>query len=54
VGQLDGVWELLSDWIFWGNFWRRGTHVNTPKIGSRAAGKCFGGILENHADLRRE
>jgi hypothetical protein len=35
-------------------FQRRGTHVSTPKIGSRGALLCFGGILGNHADLRRD
>jgi hypothetical protein len=33
---------------------RRGTHVNTPEIGSRDGGKCFGGILEFYAELPRE
>jgi hypothetical protein len=28
--------------------------VSTPKIGSRAGLFCFGGILGNHAVLRRE
>jgi hypothetical protein len=28
--------------------------VNTPKIGSRDGGICFGGILGFHAELRRE
>jgi hypothetical protein len=28
--------------------------VNTPKIGSRVGGNCFGGILRFHAELRRE
>jgi hypothetical protein len=35
-------------------FQRRGAHVSTPKNGSRGALLCFGGILGNHADLRRE
>jgi hypothetical protein len=39
---------------FWGNFSRRGTHVSVPKIGSRGACFCFGGILGVYADLRRE
>jgi hypothetical protein len=30
---------------FWrGQVQRRGTHVNTPKIGSRDGQLCFGGI----------
>jgi hypothetical protein len=33
---------------------RRGAHVSVPKIGSRAALLCFGGIWGVHADLRRE
>jgi hypothetical protein len=41
-------------WFFWGNFWRRGVHVNTPKLGSRGAGKCLGEFRGVYADLRRE
>jgi hypothetical protein len=33
---------------------RRGAHVSVPKIGSRAALFCFGGILGSYADLRRD
>jgi hypothetical protein len=33
---------------------RRGTHVNSPEIGSRGDAFCIGGIYEIHADLRRE
>jgi hypothetical protein len=40
--------------VIWGNFSRRGTHVNTPKIGSRVGEIVFGGISEIYADLRRE
>jgi hypothetical protein len=40
--------------IFGEEFQRRGAHVSTPEIGSRGALLCFGGILGNHADLRRE
>jgi hypothetical protein len=40
------------------NFWevvqRRGAHVNPLKIGSRDGELRFGGILRNHAVLRRE
>jgi hypothetical protein len=39
---------------FWRNFSRRGTHVNTLKLGSRGDKKCFGGIQRFYADLRRE
>jgi hypothetical protein len=53
-GRLDGNWIGFLFGIFWGNFWRRGTHVNTPKIGSRGEGKCLGEFLEFHADLRRK
>jgi hypothetical protein len=54
LGQLEEFWELLSDWIFWGKIQRRGTHVNSPKIGSRGEEKCFGGIQRFYAELRRE
>jgi hypothetical protein len=37
-----------------GEFQRRGADVSVPKIGSRDGVLCFGGILEFHADLRRE
>jgi hypothetical protein len=40
--------------VIWGNFSRRGTHVNIPEIGSRAGEIVFGGISEIYADLRRE
>jgi hypothetical protein len=54
MGQLAeigiGFWEL----DFWGNLSRRGTHVNTPKIGSRGAEKCLGEFYGVYADLRRE
>jgi hypothetical protein len=30
--------------FFWRKLQRRGTHVNTLKIGSRGAEKCIGGI----------
>jgi hypothetical protein len=44
----------LSDWNFWGNLSRRGTHVSTLKNGSRGGKKCFGGISGFYAVLRRE
>jgi hypothetical protein len=37
-----------------GRVQRRGTHVNTPKIGSRVGVYCFGGILRIYAVLRRD
>jgi hypothetical protein len=51
---LDGIRKVLDDWDFWGNFWRRGVHVNTPKIGSRGGRNCLGEFLEIYAVLRRE
>jgi hypothetical protein len=55
--EMAGI-ERNSDWFLvfwiWRNFWRRGTHVNIPEIGSRGAGNCSGGILDFYADLRRE
>jgi hypothetical protein len=52
------IWRKVGiefgDWIFWRNFWRRGTHVNIPKIGSRGEGKCLGEFWGVYADLRRE
>jgi hypothetical protein len=41
-------------WVFWRNLWRRGVHVNTPKLGSRGEGKCLGEFYGVYADLRRE
>jgi hypothetical protein len=40
--------------IFGESLQRRGTHVSTPKNGSRGDGNCFGGILGFCAELRRE
>jgi hypothetical protein len=37
-----------------GRVQRRGTHVNTPEIGSRGEEIVFGGIWGIHADLRRD
>jgi hypothetical protein len=54
MGHLDGVWNFLSELIFWRNFWRRGTHVNTPKNGSRGDKKCLGEFWGVYAELRRE
>jgi hypothetical protein len=44
----------LGDLGFFEAGQRRGTHVSVPKIGSRAALLCFGGILGFYAVLRRE
>jgi hypothetical protein len=51
---LGEIWKEFGFGIFGEEFQRRGVHVSTPKIGSRGALLCFGGILGNHADLRRE
>jgi hypothetical protein len=54
---LAGIGKDLTDFLgfeVWGKVQRRGVHVNTPKIGSRVGGNCFGGILRFHAELRRE
>jgi hypothetical protein len=54
---LRGLNESWKDfWVFgfWAGLQRRGAHVKTPKIGSRGAIFCFGGILGFYADLRRE
>jgi hypothetical protein len=51
---MDKFWNDFGDWFFWGAGQRRGTHVSTPKIGSRVGVYCFGGILWFYADLRRE
>jgi hypothetical protein len=52
--SIGGILNRFWVWKFWGNFSRRGTHVNIPDLGSRGARNCFGGILGVHADLRRE
>jgi hypothetical protein len=54
MGQMDNSWKIFGIGIFWGQVQRRGTHVNTPKIGSRDGEKCFGGIQRFYAELRRE
>jgi hypothetical protein len=54
LGSIEGIWKLFWSFGFWGKVRRRGTDVNTPKIGSRGGKCCFGGILRFHADLRRE
>jgi hypothetical protein len=51
---LAGNWINFGFGIFWRQVQRRGTHVNTPKKGSRGDAFCFGGILGFHAELRRE
>jgi hypothetical protein len=50
-GQLVGVGRDFWAWIFGGQVQRRGTHVNTPKIGSRVGVFCFGGIYRFYAEL---
>jgi hypothetical protein len=52
--STGGIWIGFGVWNFWGNFWRRGTHVNTPEIGSRGGGKCLGEFWGVYAVLRRE
>jgi hypothetical protein len=47
-------WNGFGFWNFWGNFWRRGAHVNTPKIGSRGEENCLGEFWGVYAVLRRE
>jgi hypothetical protein len=49
-----GFGNFLGFGFFEGQVQRRGVHVNTPKIGSRVGGNCFGGILGFYAVLRRE
>jgi hypothetical protein len=51
---LAGFLKEFGFGIFGGRVQRRGAHVSTPKIGSRAGGIVFGGISEFHAVLRRE
>jgi hypothetical protein len=51
---LNGIWELFEDLGFFGVGQRRGARVNIPEIGSRDGVLCFGGILGNHAVLRRD
>jgi hypothetical protein len=54
LGELKGSWIGVLRIRFLGRVQRRGTHVNTPKIGSRDGVFCFGGILGFCAELRRE
>jgi hypothetical protein len=54
MGQMDKGWKFFGFGIFGIRIQRRGTHVNVPKIGSRAGLYCFGGIWGSHADLRRD
>jgi hypothetical protein len=51
---LEGIWIGFWFLVFWRNFWRRGAHVNVPKIGSRGAGNCLGEFLGVYAVLRRD
>jgi hypothetical protein len=56
LGNLRICAEL--EWFLGLEIWdpvqRRGTHVNTPKIGSRVGVYCSGGILRFCAELRRK
>jgi hypothetical protein len=54
LGLFGRGWKGFFGRIFERQVQRRGTHVNTAEIGSRDGGLCFGGILGNHADLRRD
>jgi hypothetical protein len=54
MGQMELDRKVLGIWKFLGGGQRRGAHVSVPKIGSRGAHLCFGGILGSYADLRRE
>jgi hypothetical protein len=47
---LERIWDLK----FWRNFWRRGAHVNVPKIGSRGGENCLGEFWGVYAVLRRD
>jgi hypothetical protein len=54
MGQLNGIELDLGIGSFWGNLSRRGTHVNTPKKGSRGEEKCLGEFRGVYAELRRK
>jgi hypothetical protein len=53
-GSIEGIWKFLTGWVFWRKIQRRGTHVSTPKKGSRGDAFCIGGILGFYAVLRRD
>jgi hypothetical protein len=53
-GGLAGFETIYGNLEFWGKLQRRGTHVNTLKIGSRGDAFCIGGIQRFYAELRRE
>jgi hypothetical protein len=50
-GRLNGTGKDLRGLEFWDLVQRRGAHVSTPKIGSRAGENCLGEILGFYADL---
>jgi hypothetical protein len=54
IGSTEGVWKVFWGLSFFGVGQRRGADVSVPKIGSRGALFCFGGIWGVYADLRRE
>jgi hypothetical protein len=54
IGSTEGTWKVFEKFGIFGAGQRRGAHVSVPKIGSRAALLCFGGILGFYAVLRRE
>jgi hypothetical protein len=54
MGQMELDRKVLGIWKFLEGGQRRGAHVSVPKIGSRGAHLCFGGISGSYADLRRE
>jgi hypothetical protein len=51
---LADIWKDSWEIGFLAELQRRGTHVSIPKIGSRGAQKCIGGIKGFYAVLRRE
>jgi hypothetical protein len=51
---MEGFGNIFGFWNFWGNFWRRGAHVNIPELGSRGAEKCLEEFWGVYAVLRRK
>jgi hypothetical protein len=54
LGQLAEIGIGILGFVIWGKLQRRGTHVNTLKIGSRGELLCFWRNLGFYAVLRRE
>jgi hypothetical protein len=50
-GQMEVIWKVFEEFEDLGQVQRRGTHVNTPKIGSRGAVFCLEEISGFYADL---